>query len=172
MPVNKVDSKTLKQWIDQGQALIIDVREPAEHRSGKIKGSHNISHSEITKENIPELGDKKLVLHCQSGRRSSIACQTLLSEHPELEIYELEGGISAWTADNLDIEVSGKKIMPLDQQVQVTIGSLLLIFALLTLFVHIGFILLIIALGCGLLFAGLSGTCTLAVLLSHMPWNK
>lgn len=172
MPVKKIDAATLKNWIDSGEAVVLDVREPAEHKSQKIGGSYNISHTKVTKDSLPIKDGKKLVLHCHSGRRSTVACEGLLKSNPELELYELEGGISSWVANSYDTESTGKAIMPIDRQVQVTIGFLIILFSLLTVFVNGSFVFLVLAIGCGLLFAGLSGTCMLALLLAKMPWNQ
>lgn len=172
MPINKINASTLKKWIDTGEAVVLDVREPAEHKSQKIKDSYNISHTKVNKDNLPLQEGKKLVLHCHSGRRSTVACENLLKTNPELELYELEGGISSWIASDYNTETLGKKIIPIDRQVQIAIGCLIMLFSLLTIFVHKGFIFLILAISCGLLFAGISGTCMLAILLAKMPWNQ
>lgn len=174
MPIKKIDTKTLKNWIDSGEAIVLDVREPAEHRAQKIKDAHNISYTKITKDKLPEYksNQNKIVLHCQSGRRSSIACQKLMQEDPSLEVYELEGGISAWLKNNLATESTGKNILPIDRQVQISVGLILILCSLLTLLINTNFIFIILAMGCGLMFAGLSGTCMLAILLTKMPWNK
>lgn len=172
MPIKKIDASTLKKWMDTGEAVVLDVREPAEHRSQKIQGSHNISHAMVTKDKLPFEEGKKLVLHCHSGRRSTVACENLLKSNPELELYELEGGITSWVANSYNTESTGKSIIPVDRQVQVTIGFLIILFSLLTFFVNKSFVFFVLAFGCGLLFAGLSGTCMLALLLAKMPWNQ
>ncbi|WP_419866828.1 YgaP family membrane protein [Altericroceibacterium endophyticum] len=58
------------------------------------------------------------------------------------------------------------------RQVQITAGTLILIGVLLAAFVAPGFIWLSGFVGAGLLFAGLSGWCGMATLLSAMPWNR
>ena len=50
----------------------------------------------IIQTSISYVKDKKLVLHCRSGKRSLTAGAKLLEENPNLEIYNLEGGIIAW----------------------------------------------------------------------------
>jgi len=172
MPVKKIDSATLKQWLDLNKVVVIDVREPGEHKTQKIYGSYNTPLGQVSIDSLPELQDKKVVIHCHSGRRSSMACESLLKQDPNIELYELEGGISSWVAKNLPTESLGKKVIPIDRQVQVVVGVLLIIFAVLSLLVNSNFVILVLLIGCGLLFAGFSGSCMMAVLLAKMPWNK
>ena len=57
------------------------------------------------------------------------------------------------------------------RQVQIVVGSLSAIGAILAIAVNPWFALLPLILGCGLLFAGITGICGLALLLARMPWN-
>ena len=172
MSVKNVDAKTLKKWLENNEAVVIDVREPAEHEAEKISGSNLLPLANVCKNSLPECKNKKLVLHCRGGKRSSSACQKLIGEDPNLEIYNLEGGISAWMAEGCEIKTSGKFFLPLDRQVQLAIGLGVLIGSVLGYFVSPNFFLLCGFFGAGLIFAGLSGYCGLAVLMAKMPWNK
>ena len=67
---------------------------------------------------------------------------------------------------------SGSKTLPLMRQVQITIGLISATGAALALAIHPLFAILPLVTGCGLLFAGLTGTCGLALLLAKMPWNN
>jgi rhodanese-related sulfurtransferase len=96
MTVKNIDAKTLKNWLDNDQAILIDVRQPNEHSFQKINKAKLIPLNEICKEKLPLIGNKKLVIHCQSGKRSLSACQKLLNENLDVEIYNLEGGINSW----------------------------------------------------------------------------
>jgi len=172
MPIKNIDAKTLKKWLETNEAIVVDVREPAEHEAEKISGSTLLPLADVKKNSLPECGNKKLVFHCRSGKRSASACQKLLAEDSNLEIYNLEGGISAWGANGCDVETSGKFFLPLDRQVQLTIGLGVLIGSLLGYFFDPKFFLLSAFFGAGLIFAGLSGYCGLAVLMAKMPWDK
>jgi len=78
----KVDFVALKQ---QG-AIILDVRTPAEFKSGHIKGAINIPVDQV-KANIKKIKgyDKPVITCCRSGARSGMAAGILKSS-----------GISAW----------------------------------------------------------------------------
>jgi rhodanese-related sulfurtransferase len=172
MTIKNIDAKTLKNWLDNDQAILIDVRQPAEHRSQKIESAKLIPLDEICKEKLPEIGNKKLVIHCQGGKRSLTACQKLLSENLGVEIYNLEGGINSWCSSGCNVEVKSNKFIPLDRQVQIAIGLLVVISVFLSFFVSINFLILTLIIGLGLIFAGLSGICMLANFIAKMPWNR
>ncbi len=172
MPMKTVDAATLKRWIASGEAVVVDVREPAEHAAENIHGARLVPLSTVTKSAIPCCEGKKLVIHCRSGKRSTSACEKLLAEDPNLEVYNLEGGISAWGAAGHAVAASGKFFLPLDRQVQLTIGLGVLIGSLLAYFVSPLFFLLTGFFGAGLTFAGLTGFCGLAIVMARMPWNQ
>lgn len=172
MTMKNIDAATLKRWMDSGEAVVVDVREPAEHAAEKIHGAMLVPLATVTKSSIPSCEGKKLVIHCRSGKRSTSACEKLLAEDPKLEIYNLEGGISAWGAAGHSVAVSGKFFLPLDRQVQLAIGLMLVTGSVLgflyspTWFLLTGFI------GAGLTFAGITGFCGLAMVMAKMPWNQ
>jgi len=172
MSVKNIDSKTLKKWLENNEAVIVDVREPAEHEAKKISGANLLPLANVCKDALPCYENKKLVLHCHGGKRSLSACQKLISEDPDLEIYNLEGGISAWSSQGCEIKTSGKFFLPLDRQVQLTIGFGVLIGSILGYLFSAKFFLLSGFFGAGLIFAGISGYCGLAILMAKMPWNK
>ena len=172
MTIKNIDAKTLKNWLDNDQAILIDVRQPAEHRSQKIDKAKLIPLDEICKEKLPEIGDKKLVIHCQGGKRSLSACQKLLNENLGIEIYNLEGGINSWCSSGCSGGEKKNNFLPLDRQVQLTIGLLVVISVFLSFFVSIKFLILTLIIGLGLIFASLSGICMLANLIAKMPWNR
>jgi hypothetical protein len=127
---------------------------------------------EICKENLPEIGNKRLVIHCQGGKRSLTACQKLLNEDLGVEIYNLEGGINSWCSSGCGDSAKINNFLPLDRQVQLTIGILTVFFTLFSFLVNINFLILTIFIGLGLVIAGLTGFCPLANLIAKMPWNK
>lgn len=172
MPLKTVDAATLKRWLDSGEAVLVDVREPAEHAAESIAEAKPIPLASLSKAALPACAGKKLVLHCQKGARGGAACQKLLADDPDMELYNLSGGIEAWRQAGLTVETSGSFFLPLDRQVQLTVGLFVLIGSALAYFAHPLFMLLPAFIGAGLVFAGLSGTCGLALLLARMPWNR
>ena len=68
--------------------------------------------------------------------------------------------------------VRGKAAMSLERQVRIAAGSLVLIGILLSLFVHPYLLGLSAFVGAGLVFAGITDTCGMGMLLARMPWNR
>ncbi|MDP1723641.1 MAG: rhodanese-like domain-containing protein [Alphaproteobacteria bacterium] len=172
MPIKNVDAATLKRWMDSGEAVVVDVREPAEHDAEKIQGATLVPLGTVTKSSVPCCEGKKLVIHCRSGKRGASACEKLLAEDPNLEVYNLEGGISAWGAAGHSIVASGKFFLPLDRQVQLAIGLMLIASSVLGAIFSPVWFLLTGLIGVGLTFAGFTGFCGLAMMMAKMPWNK
>ena len=169
---NTIDAKILKQWLEQGDVVLIDVREPAEHRAEHIEGANLLPLAQVRAASLPGVPGKKVVVHCLKGGRGSQACEKLLTENPLLEIYNLEGGINAWSTAGFPVKRSGSFLLPLDRQVQLTIGTCVLAAAALTYFVDPIFLLVAAVIGTGLIIAGLTGFCGLARLIALMPWNQ
>lgn len=96
MQVQSVNAKTLKQWMDAGDVVVIDVREPEEYAVQNIAGTTLIPLGEFQFQSLPDLNHKKLVIHCLSGKRSLCACERVLEAKPDCQVYNLEGGILAW----------------------------------------------------------------------------
>jgi len=169
MPVKTVDPATVRQWLEQGSAILVDVREPAEHRSRSIAQARLIPLGKIDAAALPKAG--RIVVHCLKGGRGASACEKLIRQNPNLEIYNLAGGIDAWAAAGLPVRTAGF-VLPLDRQVQLTIGIILVVASGLALLVSPLFALITGAMGLGLTMAGATGFCGLARIMAHAPWNK
>lgn len=104
MPIKDIDSKTLRNWLDKDEALVVDVREPSEHATGVIPQALLIPLGTVSRNTVPNPKGKKLVMQCRSGKRSLTAGEILLRQNPELEIYNLAGGILEWIASGNTIK--------------------------------------------------------------------
>jgi len=170
MPVRTIGPTQLKQWLDQSRATLVDVREVGEFRARHIAEAHHIPLGSIDAAHLPQ-GDGALVIHCLKGGRGRSACEKLLKQKPDLEIFNLEGGIDAWSAASLPTKSDGSYLLPLDRQVQLTIGLILLLTSCLAAFWNPLFIVVVAVIGVGLTVAGATGFCGLARLVARMPWN-
>ena len=163
----------LNQLLQHGvhqNSLVIDVRTPAEYQTSRIAAVVNRPLDQL-EHYVPEVQSyQKRYIHCQSGSRSQKACEKLreLGIHHYINVV---GGISAWEQAGLPT-MKTKGTLPIIQQVMVTAGTLVLLGVLLSAFFHVGWIGLSAAVGAGLLYAGASGQCFMAMLLAKMPWNE
>lgn len=100
----KLTAEQAEKWINEG-ALVIDVREPYEFAEGHIPQAKNIPLGELPRrlDKVPK--DKRLVLVCRSGNRSSKAARFLLDQaYPPDAIGNLEGGMLRWQAEGKPVE--------------------------------------------------------------------
>lgn len=169
--VKEVTAQELKKILEQNDVLLIDVRQPAEHRSEHIQGDHLIPLSEVSLEKLPKTS-QPIVTYCHSGRRSVEAGNSLLEQNPNLDISSLKGGILAWKAARYPIEKSKLQLLPLDRQTQIAAGSIIVTGITLGTFVHAGFFAIPAFVGAGLIYAGVTGWCTMTKILANMPWNQ
>ncbi len=167
----EVDPLVLQEWIAAGEAIVIDVREPKEFAAGHIPGSRSMPLSVFQPELVPVGGAQKVVLHCAAGTRAGEACRKL-AEIGRNDVYLFRAGMQGWQAAELPVEGSGKKVIDVLRQVQMTVGTMILAGVLLGHFVAPGWLILAGFAGCGLLLAGLTGECPLALLIAKLPWNK
>lgn len=170
MSYTEIDAQQAEQWLATGEAVLLDVREPGEYRACHIRQAHLSPLGKVSLDGI-DVSSKKVIIHCQKGGRGKSACEVLVERHPELDIYNITGGIGAWQAAGLPVN-KGKGALPLDRQVQITIGTGVLAGVILSVTVNPNFIWLSGFFGAGLTFAGLSGFCGLAHVMKVMPWNR
>ncbi len=169
--LKEVSPVQLKKWLDEGTAVVVDVREPDEHAAERIAGAKLVPMSTFHPENVPTDGARRVVLHCRSGTRARQAANLLINAGQK-DVWCLMGGLKGWTDAGLPVERVGRVPISIMRQVQITAGSLVLAGTLLGVFVHPWFLALSAFVGGGLAFAGISGTCGMAALLEKMPWNK
>ena len=97
--VPSVTAQELKQKMDAREKLtLVDVREPWEYEIAQITGSRLIPLGEL-EERLAELPREGiLVIQCHSGGRSEMGAR-LLQQEGFANVYNLEGGIEAWSRD-------------------------------------------------------------------------
>jgi len=167
-----ITPQKLEKWLEDQKVALIDVREPAEYQAEHIPGAVNKPLSSWSDDSLKTLAEKNVVFQCASGNRSCRILDKITAPSHDIRFYNLDGGIKAWKEAKLPTVHSGARILPLDRQVQITLGSLILIFSLLGFFVNANFLFVPAFIGAGLLNAGLTGWCGLALLVAKMPWNK
>lgn len=161
----------LSHKLANDQVVIVDVREPAEYRSEHIPHSYSLPLGEVSLSKLPTK-NKSVVFLCRSGRRSNEACEKFIKLHPEIDVYSLQGGLDAWKSAGFSISSTSGGVLPLERQIQFVAGTLVLTGVVLGAFIMPAFYLLAGFVGCGLMFAGLTGWCGMGKLLALMPWNK
>jgi rhodanese-related sulfurtransferase len=156
----------------QSAALLLDVRTPAEFEESHIEGAVLHPLHELHPGHVEKLLHNKVAcfIICGSGNRAQQAAVKLAAAGIT-SLRVLEGGMKAWRQQGLPV-ISGKKTISLERQVRIAAGTLVVMGAALALFVNPVWVALCAFVGAGLVFAGITDTCGLALILAKMPWNN
>ena len=170
-----VTARELNDLCRQGKPLdLIDVRTPAEYRELHVAVARNIPLDRLDPSTLrAETGGeraKPLYVICRSGSRGKQACEKLAAAGYS-QVINVDGGTLACEQAGLPL-VRGKKAISLERQVRIAAGSLVFVGAVLGLLVHSFWIGLSAFVGAGLIFAGVTDTCGMAMCLARMPWNQ
>ncbi|MFC5993469.1 rhodanese-like domain-containing protein [Pseudonocardia hispaniensis] len=168
----RIDCALLKERLDSDNPpRLLDVRTPGEFAAVHIPGSYNVP-LDTLREHRDELRrrlDTDVVLICRSGQRAEQA-ERALAEAGLPGVQVLTGGMTGWETAGGAVN-RGRNIWDLERQVRFAAGSLVLTGVLGSVAVP-RLKWLSGAIGAGLVFAGATGTCGMAMLLAKMPWNR
>src|SRR5690606_28642398 len=151
---------------------LLDVRTPGEYESVHIRGAYNVPLDTLGEHarEIRASVTAPVILICQSGQRARRA-EAALKESGMPNLHVLDGGMKAWIEAGLPVE-RGRERLSLGRQVRVPAGALAASGGVLALLVHPLFALVPALVGSGLVFAGVTNTCLLAMLLARLPYNR
>lgn len=154
---------------DAGKApTVIDVRTAVEFREVHIPFARNVPLDRLNVTEFPA-ATEPIYIVCRTGNRAATACGKL--EAAGVRAINVDGGTLAWQAAGLPV-TRGRKAMSLERQVRIAAGSLVFVGAVLAIVVHPWFVALPAGIGFGLVFSGISDTCTMGLVLAKMPWNR
>ncbi|HWL08215.1 MAG TPA: rhodanese-like domain-containing protein [Planctomicrobium sp.] len=153
---------------------ILDVRTPAEFQEVHLEAARNeplerLDPAAVIAARKLQDGDPLFVI-CQSGGRSRQAYERFVKAGYE-NVVNVDGGTAACIAAGVPV-VRGKKTISLERQVRITAGSLVFIGSILTWLVNPVFLVIPAFIGAGLVFAGITDTCGMGMVLARMPWNQ
>ena len=152
---------------------LIDVRTPVEFGEVHATLARNIPLDRLDPSALVAEcngSDRPLYFICRSGNRAKQACEKVLAAGHS-NVVNVEGGTLAWEQAGLPV-VRGAAAMSLERQVRIAAGTLVVIGATLGWFVSPYWIGLAAFVGAGLVFAGVTDTCGMGLLLARMPWNQ
>ncbi|HJN08958.1 MAG TPA: rhodanese-like domain-containing protein [Pirellulaceae bacterium] len=153
---------------------LIDVRTPIEYRDVHVEFARNVPLDELDPNTVMQVRngskDEPLYVICHAGSRGEKACERF-RQAGFTNVINVEGGTMACDQEDLPL-ARGKKAISLERQVRIAAGSLVLLGAVLSWLVHPAFIGLSAFVGAGLIFAGITDTCGMGMMLAKMPWNR
>ena len=179
MNTSEIKSRTitpaaLSSILESGSAhLLLAVRTSAEYAGAHVPGAALIPLNALKVEACLAQHQPRTPIYvlCQAGARARKAIEQFQRAGCD-DCVLVEGGTQAWIDAGLPVHRGGTHVLPLLRQVQIVVGSLAAVGATFALTVNPWFAMVPLFLGCGLLFAGITGTCGMALLLARMPWNR
>jgi rhodanese-related sulfurtransferase len=172
MSVTTISPRELHNELAAGKPVeLIDVRTPAEFGEVHVSFARNLPLSDLEPSQFTgRHTSEPLYVICRSGSRANQACQKLIGAGVE-NVVNVEGGTQAWEQAGLPVK-RGKKAISLERQVRIAAGTIVAVFSILAATVHPYFALGAAFVGAGLVFAGVTDTCGMALMLARMPWNQ
>jgi len=100
-----VDTLGATLLINKDDALVLDVRQPAEVAAGKIVNSKNIPLGDLDArvKDLEKWKAKPVIVVCATGNRSASAAG-VLKKHGFEKVFNLSGGFGAWQQAGLPVE--------------------------------------------------------------------
>jgi rhodanese-related sulfurtransferase len=174
MSVTTISPQQLVELCKTEKIELIDVRTPVEFRELHAAVARNVPLDRLDPAAIIQARDgskdEPLYLICRSGSRGRQACEKFLAAR-FTNVVNVEGGTLACIEAGLPI-IRGKKTISLERQVRIAAGSLVLLGVLLGWLVYPAFFGLSAFVGAGLIFAGITDSCGMGMILAEMPWNQ
>jgi rhodanese-related sulfurtransferase len=175
MNVATITPTELEKLRQRGRPIeLIDVRTPMEYWEFHARPARLVPLDRLDPRKVMEARtgakDDPLYVICRSGSRGRQACEKFLASGYE-NVVNVEGGSLDWERAGLPV-IRGERANSLERQVRIVVGFLVVLGTTLGALVHPAFLGLPAFIGAGLIFAGITDTCGMAMLLARMPWNR
>lgn len=97
-----LDTLAATRLINDTGAVVLDIRTTAEYAGGHMPNARNIPLAELEKRLGEIKGNKPVLICCASGARSGRAL-AVLEKAGRTDIYNLDGGLQAWSQAGLPV---------------------------------------------------------------------
>ncbi len=176
MAVTEISADDFARKLQSGDPLdILDVRTGVECRAEKLACKvtymplHELDGARFAADRKARGANGPLYILCRSGGRAAKAAEALAASGVENPVI-VTGGMAACGACQIPLEKG--KVISLERQVRIAAGLLVLLGFLLGHYISPSFYLLSALVGGGLVFAGITDYCGMAMLLARAPWNR
>jgi rhodanese-related sulfurtransferase len=103
-PMKDVGNLAATQLVNAQNAVLLDVREPAEFSAGRLPGAVNVPLSQLAgAKEITKLNGRPVIVYCERGGRSR-GVGAALAKQGITDVYNLAGGIRGWKDAGLPVE--------------------------------------------------------------------
>ncbi len=177
MSYQTISASEFADRIAQGKVpFCVDVRTGAEFAGERCRQSINVPLQNLTADPleflIQEHGvseGEAVYLICQAGKRSEMAAAKVAGQLSR-SVCVVAGGVEALPV-NVKEQGAGK-VISLERQVRIAAGFLVLLGVIIGFAVAPWGFVISGCVGAGVMFAGITDTCAMGMLLARMPWNK
>jgi rhodanese-related sulfurtransferase len=163
------------EWLDHHEAILIDVRGDNAYKALHVPHSLHASDVEHIAALIAAHPTERVILLCQNGNQSTQISQSLqqqAADYAGILFYILDGGLNAWRNAGLPVIRDSGAFLPIEQQVEIGLGSVILLGILFSWLFSGLWLTLSIAVAVGMIYAGLTGWYGFHQLALLLPWNK
>ena len=172
---NDISVLTVKELheiiMNEDDLQIVDVREASEYAGKRIKDAISAPLSRFKDSSKAIDRERHSYIVCQAGKRAEQYAKKLFDEGYK-NISIVKGGLNAWIDAGYQVEKGESKVWSLERQVRFVAGLLVLLGIILSLVFSPIFLIISGIVGAGLIFAALTDTCGMAMMLARMPWNQ
>jgi rhodanese-related sulfurtransferase len=176
--VTTISPQNLADLLREKKPLrLVDVRTPAEFGEVHVETATNVPLDRLDPATVGNLvaGEGPLYFICRSGGRSGKACEKMMAAG-HADVISVDGGTAACETAGLPV-IRGRKAMSLERQVRIAAGALVFAGVMLAAFggtetLRLAGLGIAGFVGAGLVFAGVTDTCGMAMIIARMPWNQ
>jgi rhodanese-related sulfurtransferase len=172
MSLPKISPAEAQRLLQDG-GILVDIREADERAREKVAGTHHLPLSKLDEADLALHDGKPVIFHCRSGARTAAHAPRLAEKAAgTCEAFIIDGGLDAWKKAGLPVATDRRQPIEVQRQVQIGAGGLALVGTVLGLFASPWFFVIPAFVGAGLMVAGVTGFCGMALLLMRAPWNR
>jgi thiosulfate sulfurtransferase len=95
MSFQRIDRQTALTLIENENAQVVDIRDPASYQAGHIRGARHLDNQTVASFIAGADRSQPLIVCCYHGNASQNAAQFLAQQGFE-RCYSLDGGFHAW----------------------------------------------------------------------------
>ena len=106
---NRVDASRAAELLERGQAVVLDVRENIEWKTGRIPGALHVPLARVLARRYELPRDMTILTVCRSGHRSGLAARGV--RHAGYRVENLAGGMKAWARAGLPLDPPGGRVL-------------------------------------------------------------
>ena len=171
-PYGHIDAEAAHRAVEtKGAGQLVDVREVGEVDTIRVEGALNIPLSRLSE--LAARLDRGIPVYllCRSGSRAASAAARL-KDLGHTDIFVVRGGLDAWMASSKPVVHGESRVWSMERQVRFAAGLFVFAGLALGLTIHRRWLFLSGFVSAGLMFSAVTDTCTMALVLARLPWNR